>query len=113
MKPAKSAAANRRPAGQSDGPGRFVSDRSASLAGNAFMHRIGKRVFILVLCMSVALASMLTWIILRFFFDTPWQLAPLTLAAGVGTTTVLAVAVGFLATWRLLGEKPLPVLRRE
>jgi len=26
---------------------------------------------------------------------------------------VLAVAVGFLATWRLLGEKPLPVLRRE
>jgi len=25
----------------------------------------------------------------------------------------LAVAVGFLATYRLLGAKPLPVLRRE
>jgi putative ABC transport system permease protein len=62
---------------------------------------------------GTALASVLAWIVLRFLLDTPWQLAPLTLAAGVLLTVVLSVAVGFLATWRLLGQKPLPVLRRE
>jgi putative ABC transport system permease protein len=62
---------------------------------------------------GTALASVLAWIVLRFLLDIPWQLAPLTLAAGVALTIVLSVAVGFLATWRLLGQKPLPVLRRE
>jgi putative ABC transport system permease protein len=62
---------------------------------------------------GTALASLLAWIVLRFLLDTPWQLAPLTLAAGVLLTVALSVTVGFLTTWRLLGEKPLPVLRRE
>jgi putative ABC transport system permease protein len=62
---------------------------------------------------GTALASLLAWIVLRFLLDTPWQLAPLTLATGVLLTVVLSVAVGFLTTWRLLGYKPLPVLRRE
>jgi predicted lysophospholipase L1 biosynthesis ABC-type transport system permease subunit len=31
----------------------------------------------------------------------------------VALTVVMAVAIGFLATFRLLGQKPLPVLRRE
>ena len=60
-----------------------------------------------------ALASVLAWVVLRFLLDTPWQLAPLTLATGVVMTVVLSVCVGFLTTWRLLGQKPLPVLRRE
>ena len=59
------------------------------------------------------LASLLAWIVLRFLLETPWQLAPLTLVTGVVLTIVLSVAVGFLTTWRLLGHKPLPVLRRE
>jgi putative ABC transport system permease protein len=62
---------------------------------------------------GTVLASVLAWIVLRFLLDIPWQLAPLTLAAGVASTVVLSVAVGFLTTWRLLGQKPLPVLRRE
>jgi putative ABC transport system permease protein len=62
---------------------------------------------------GTALASVLTWIVLRFLFDTPWRLAPMTLVTGVVLTTGLSVAVGFLTTWRLLGQKPLPVLRRE
>ena len=62
---------------------------------------------------GTALASLLAWIVLRFLLDTPWQLAPLTLATGVLLTVVLSVTVGFLTTWRLLGHKPLPVLRRE
>ena len=62
---------------------------------------------------GTALASVLTWIVLRFLLDTPWRLAPMTLVTGVVLTTGLSVAVGFLTTWRLLGQKPLPVLRRE
>ena len=62
---------------------------------------------------GTALASALAWVVLRYLLDTPWLLVPLTLAAGVAATVVLAVTVGFLATWRLLGQKPLPVLRRE
>ena len=62
---------------------------------------------------GTVLAAVLSWIVLRFLLEAPWQLAPLTLAAGVALATALSVAVGFLTTWRLLGQKPLPVLRRE
>jgi putative ABC transport system permease protein len=59
------------------------------------------------------LAAALAWIVLRFVLDTPWALEPGTLAGGVAATTAVALGVGFLATFRLLGRKPLPVLRRE
>ncbi len=62
---------------------------------------------------GTALASLLAWIVLHYLLDTPWVLAPLTLATGVALTIALSIAVGFLTTWRLLGQKPLPVLRRE
>jgi len=62
---------------------------------------------------GTALAAALAWIVLHFVLDTPWRWQPLALLAGVLASVVLAVAVGFLATWRVLGEKPLPVLRRE
>jgi putative ABC transport system permease protein len=59
------------------------------------------------------LACLLAWAILRLVLETPWTLAPGVLALGVVTATAVAVAVGFLATFRLLGQKPLVVLRRE
>ena len=62
---------------------------------------------------GTALACLLAWIVLRFVLDTPWHVEPWALLAGVVASVVLAIAVGFLATWRLLGQKPLPVLRRE
>jgi putative ABC transport system permease protein len=62
---------------------------------------------------GTALAAALAWIVLHFVLETPWRFEPWALLAGVAASVVLAVAVGFLATWRLLGEKPLPVLRRE
>ena len=40
-------------------------------------------------------------------------LDPAPLALGLALTVTLAVVVGFLATYRLLGEKPLAVLRGE
>jgi putative ABC transport system permease protein len=62
---------------------------------------------------GTALAAVLAWIVLRFVLDTPWRFEPLAMALGVVLTVVLSVTIGFLATFRLLGEKPLPVLRGE
>jgi putative ABC transport system permease protein len=60
-----------------------------------------------------ALAALLAWAVLRFALDVPWRWAPGTLLAGVVTATALALAVGFLGTRRLLGRRPLGVLRSE
>jgi putative ABC transport system permease protein len=60
-----------------------------------------------------ALASLLAWVVLRFVLDAPWALELPALLGGLAVATVLALSVGFLATFRLLGQKPLPVLRRE
>ncbi|MEX2221004.1 MAG: FtsX-like permease family protein [Candidatus Rokuibacteriota bacterium] len=60
-----------------------------------------------------ALAALLAWAVLRFALDVPWRWAPGTLLAGVATATTLALLVGFLGTRRLLGRRPLGVLRSE
>ena len=62
---------------------------------------------------GTALAAVLAWVVLRFVLDTPWRFEPLAMLLGVALTVALSVAIGFLATFRLLGAKPLPVLRRE
>jgi putative ABC transport system permease protein len=59
------------------------------------------------------LAAVLAWVVLRFLLDVPWTFEPITLALGVAVPVGLALAVGFLATYRLLGQKPLPVLRQQ
>jgi putative ABC transport system permease protein len=60
-----------------------------------------------------ALAVLLSWIVLRFVLEAQWSLALPPLALGVCLTIALSLAVGFLATFRILGQKPLPVLRQE
>ena len=45
--------------------------------------------------------------------DVPWTFEPAVFAVGLAVTVGLALTVGFLGTFRLLGQKPLPVLRRE
>jgi putative ABC transport system permease protein len=60
-----------------------------------------------------ALAAALAWAVLRWVFDVPWRWAPGTLAAGVLAATGLALLVGVLGTRRLLGRRPLGVLRGE
>jgi putative ABC transport system permease protein len=62
---------------------------------------------------GTALAGALAWAVLHFVFDIPWTWQPATLAASIAASTALAVLVGFLATFRLLGERPLRVLRGE
>jgi putative ABC transport system permease protein len=59
------------------------------------------------------LAAVLAWIVLRFVLAVPWTFEPGALALGVTATVAMAIGVGFLATFRLLGAKPLAVLRQE
>src|SRR5262249_12885922 len=62
---------------------------------------------------GTALAGVLAWAVLRFALEAAWSWAPATLALGVFTAIALALAIGFLGTYRLLGQKPLAVLRGE
>jgi putative ABC transport system permease protein len=57
--------------------------------------------------------ALTAWIVLRFVLDVPPVLEPVPIAAALLASVALAVSVGFLGTFRLLGRKPLPVLRRE
>ena len=62
---------------------------------------------------GTALAAALAWAVLRFAFDIAWSWEPAVLATGVAASAILAVAVGLLGTRRLLGQRPLGVLRNE
>ena len=62
---------------------------------------------------GTALAAALAAGVLHWALDVPWGGRPATLAWGVAASTLLALAVGFLGTFRLLGRKPLAVLRSE
>ena len=62
---------------------------------------------------GVVLASAFSWAILRYILELPWTLEPELLGIGLGCTILLTLLVGFLSTYRLLGQPPLSVLRHE
>ena len=59
------------------------------------------------------LASVLSWGVLYFVFELPWTLQPGVLIGGLFLTMILTLAVGFLSTFRILGQRPLTILRHE
>ncbi|HET6674532.1 MAG TPA: FtsX-like permease family protein, partial [Nitrospiraceae bacterium] len=64
-------------------------------------------------CIGVLLAGGLSWAVLRFILDLPWSVQPQILLTGLGLTILLTLLVGFLSTFRILGQRPLAVLRHE
>lgn len=62
---------------------------------------------------GIVLASALSWALLRYIFELPWTLQPKVLAIGLLLTIILTLIVGFLSTFRILGQRPLAVLRHE
>jgi putative ABC transport system permease protein len=62
---------------------------------------------------GVLMAVGLSWAVLRFVLDSPWSVRPGLLLTGLCMTMILTVVVGFLSTFRILGQRPLAVLRHE
>ncbi|MBX3330450.1 MAG: ABC transporter permease [Nitrospira sp.] len=63
--------------------------------------------------LGCALASVLSWAVLETVFDLSWSLQPAVLAMDFTATVTLTMLVGFLSTYRILGQPPLAVLRHE
>ena len=63
--------------------------------------------------LGIALSVGLSWSVLHFMMEIPWNFHPSTLLLGVVITVGLTTAVGFLSTFGILGHKPLPILREE
>ncbi len=59
------------------------------------------------------LATLLSWGAVYWIFDLSWLFQPIATAFGIVATVVITVSVGVLSTFRILGLKPLPVLRQE
>jgi putative ABC transport system permease protein len=57
--------------------------------------------------------ALTAWLALRLVLDVPPTLEAAPIGVALLATVALAVGVGFLGTFRLLGRKPLPVLRGE
>ena len=63
--------------------------------------------------LAVGLSSALSWLVLTQVFDLTWSLHPMVLLAGIGCTVLLTLLVGLLSTFRILGQRPLAILRHE
>ncbi len=62
---------------------------------------------------GLALGSVLSWAVLQYVFDLPWSIHPRVLGIGLLLTMLLTLIVGFASTYRILGQRPLAVLRHE
>jgi putative ABC transport system permease protein len=62
---------------------------------------------------GAALATALSWGVMYWILDVTWLFQPSAVGFGVAATVVLTVSVGVLSTFRILGMKPLAVLRQE
>jgi putative ABC transport system permease protein len=62
---------------------------------------------------GLTLGSILSWAVLHYVFDLPWSMHPEVLGSGLLLTMLLTLIVGFAGTYRILGQRPLAVLRHE
>ena len=63
--------------------------------------------------LAVGLSSALSWLVLTHIFDLTWSLHPMVLVIGLSCTVLLTVVVGLFSTFRILGQRPLAILRHE
>ncbi|HEX5549891.1 MAG TPA: FtsX-like permease family protein [Nitrospira sp.] len=63
--------------------------------------------------LAVGLSSALSWLVLTHIFDLTWSLHPMVLLIGLSCTVLLTLVVGLLSTFRILGQRPLAILRHE
>jgi putative ABC transport system permease protein len=63
--------------------------------------------------MGGLLAGGFAWVVLNRLLTAQTALDPLPMSVSIGGTAVLAIATGWLASFRTLGQKPLEILRDE
>jgi putative ABC transport system permease protein len=63
--------------------------------------------------MGSALATVFSSLVLSRFFEASLRVDPIPAVASVAVTALIAAASGWLASFRILGQKPLEVLRGE
>jgi putative ABC transport system permease protein len=62
---------------------------------------------------GLTLGTVLAWALVRYVFDLPWSIHPQVLVIGLLLTILLTLIVGFASTYRILGQRPLAILRQE
>jgi putative ABC transport system permease protein len=62
---------------------------------------------------GLTLGTVLSWVVVRYVFDLSWSIHPQVLGIGLLLTMLLTLIVGFASTFRILGQRPLAVLRHE
>ncbi len=62
---------------------------------------------------GLTLGCALSWALLRYLFELSWTLQPQILGLGFLITIMLTLWVGFASTYRILGQRPLIILRHE
>ena len=61
---------------------------------------------------GAALAAVFSVIIIHLLFHAIYAVKPLPIFASIALTAIIAVAAGWAASFRILGQKPLEVLRQ-
>jgi putative ABC transport system permease protein len=62
---------------------------------------------------GLTLGTVLSWALVRYVFELSWSIHPQVLGIGLLLTMLLTLTVGFASTYRILGQRPLAVLRHE
>src|SRR5690606_34134371 len=62
---------------------------------------------------GLTLGALLSWVIVHFFFDLPWNMTIGFFTTGWWLTILATTITGLLGTYRLLGFPPLPILRQD
>ena len=62
---------------------------------------------------AALIGSIAAWAVVTWVMDLAWRFSPSVVAYTAVASTALTLALGFLGTWRALGQKSAPLLRNE
>jgi putative ABC transport system permease protein len=62
---------------------------------------------------GAGLSLLVAWSVVHYILELHWYFSPTAVLMGILTTILLTLLTGFLTTYRILGQKPLAVLRTE
>src|SRR3546814_12302071 len=62
---------------------------------------------------AAAIGTLTAWAVLVWVMDVDWVFLPSAVAVTILLSTAVTVAFGFAGTWRALGHKAAPLLRKD